>query len=534
MEKRKIYGTLIGIIAFVFLIIGVTYAYFGWVSNSSENTNINLTVSDKKLKNFINYKQGESIIDTSGGSLVPGYSYNEGVSTTIEFWKNKNYNNPIYGSIELEILDLLPKTGTGSTNISQTETIKWAITSYSCENDYTYDEETNSYSCNSIVEEEFDPHIQGNFINKNKGDKWSIYQDFELNEYPTFYKIYIWFDISAINKELSVEGELLSTKISASATDEQGIYSMFANEAIVMLSDLSNCESGASGVCPTNAYTDDTTTLLNDEQNITKYHEYRYVGANVDNYVSFNNDMYRIIGVFDEESHGVENEMLVKLISANPLTTIASDGFNTQSKLYQILNNHFFNYNSSSSYNECHALIGSSGDKIFNNCSYMFGYSIKNDNIRKYIQNATWFTSGSSSLGHNIKYFYDCERNYENCSSIIIDGTGSVNANIGLMYLSDYLYTSTYYSGNVYSGQSDISMNNWLFKGAENTITPVDINSSKIYMISNNGIVSSNVSDGKVFILIVRPVLYLKSNVKIIDGAGTFDKPFILSCDDCI
>lgn len=521
MEKRKIYGTIIGIIAFIFLIIGVTYAYFGWSSSSQGNTNVDLTVSNKKIKDFINYKQGKSVIDTSGGALNPGYSYKDGVSTTIEFWKNPHYTKDIYGSIELEIFDLLSKYEDSVPNITQTETIKWAITSYSCQNDYTYDEETASYLCNNINEQEFEPHIHGNFIGKEKGDKWSIYQDFKLNAYPTFYKIYLWFDIKAIDNEHSIEGELLSTKISASATDVLGKYEMYANEAIVMLGDLENCESYASGVCPTNAYTDDAMTLSNDEKNETKYHEYRYRGANVDNYVKFNNDLYRIIGVFDDTSHGVEGEYLVKLISANPLTYAKNDGFNQQSKLYQLLNSSFFNYSSTSSYDECHILIGTTASARFNNCSYVLGYSLKSDDWRNYIQEVSWYTIGSSSLVHDAKFFYDCERGNESCTSSIMNGTGSVQSNIGLMYLSDYLYASTY-PGTESRGSS---MYNWLFKGSEFTITPASINSASFYYVFYVGYISSDTNSNYA----IRPTFYLKSDVKIIDGVGTFDKPYIIS-----
>ena len=41
---------------------------------------------------------------------------------------------------------------------------------------------------------------------------------------------------------------------------------------------------------------------------ITDEGDYRYVGAEVDNFVRFNNDLYRIIGIFNDNTHGVEGE----------------------------------------------------------------------------------------------------------------------------------------------------------------------------------------------------------------------------------
>ena len=72
-------------------------------------------------------------------------------------------------------------------------------------------------------------------------------------------------------------------------------------DTVKALNKGSSWSAGASGVYYTNS------------------HEYRYVGAEVNNYVKFNNDLYRIIGVFDSNSHGVTGTELVKLIRARSL-----------------------------------------------------------------------------------------------------------------------------------------------------------------------------------------------------------------------
>ena len=56
VEKRKVYGTIIGITLFVLFILGITYAIFQWTSGTNNNTNVKLTVS-KDLENLIIYKQ---------------------------------------------------------------------------------------------------------------------------------------------------------------------------------------------------------------------------------------------------------------------------------------------------------------------------------------------------------------------------------------------------------------------------------------------------------------------------------------------
>lgn len=101
-----------------------------------------------------------------------------------------------------------------------------------------------------------------------------------------------------------------------------------ANDYIMSLSQGNSWESGASGIYAASSY---------DDNGVTKYHDYRYVGANVHNFVSFNNDLYQIIGVFDDNSHGVTGEWLVKLIMADTLigaswgTTNSSPEYTTYS-----------------------------------------------------------------------------------------------------------------------------------------------------------------------------------------------------------
>ena len=112
------------------------------------------------------------------------------------------------------------------------------------------------------------------------------------------------------------------------------------------------------GVYATNSYTA--------TDGSTKYHDYRYVGADVDNYVSFNNDMYRIIGVFDDYTHGKTGQMLVKLIRSRIIgsyswgdyTTVANqangeyagsannwvgDATNSPANTNVLLNQYFYN-----------------------------------------------------------------------------------------------------------------------------------------------------------------------------------------------
>ena len=207
IEKRKIYGTILGVIVFIFLLLGASYAFYLWNSND-DNTNVNLTIS-KGLEGLIIYNQGESILSSNNVSLTLGDNYTTGISTTIEFWKKETVTRTIYGQLSMKILDLQNKemVSTNDANIAKCETVKWAITTYTATN-----------TTETLLAE-------GNFKDRQIDDVFSLVTNIELNPYQTFYKVYIWLDSNAVDGSNPISGELISTLITAEASDTMSRYS---------------------------------------------------------------------------------------------------------------------------------------------------------------------------------------------------------------------------------------------------------------------------------------------------------------------
>lgn len=274
--------------------------------------------------------------------------------------------------------------------------------------------------------------------------------------------------------------------------------------------------------------------------------------------------MYRIIGVFDETSHGVTGEYLIKLISANKLSPAAWGTYNkTVTELYDtandngttdwtgakkgvktnaniILNEYYLNAtDTSQTYGKCKYKTTVWNNTSYTNgdCSRIVGYGIKSNDTRNYIQDVTWYLYGNGESTANgmraltRQQWYQCERNnYTNCKSGD-NGTNATTTNekIGLFYVSDYLYASGYIASDdntTYDYSNTFMVNNWLYEGEEWTITPCGYGEGKAYGINNNGSASegnnSQLSYG------IRPSFYLKSNTKFISGTGTFDNPYII------
>ena len=193
IKNRKLLGTIIGIIAFVILLIGATYALYKWSSGESDRTNFNLTVTSQEIAPYIVYNPGTPILSSDNSVLQVGSNYTDGINSTIEFWKSGTTRS-IFGQISLEVLKI-------GNNIKQTDTLKWALTTYNINN-----------STEVLLEE-------GTFNGRNKGDIFPIYTNFDLNNYQTFYKVYLWIDGDAIDSNKMISNEVISIEISSQASD---------------------------------------------------------------------------------------------------------------------------------------------------------------------------------------------------------------------------------------------------------------------------------------------------------------------------
>ena len=297
----------------------------------------------------------------------------------------------------------------------------------------------------------------------------------------------------------------------------------------------------------------------------TNSHEYRFVGGEVNNYVSFNNDLYRIIGVFDSNSTGVSGN-LVKLIRARKLTAASWGAYNDAASEYTtysdsknnwdgldsdgsttngtgvlasanvLLNEFFLTPNKDSTYGECINWTYGSNDNTYKNknCTNIKGYGIQSDNLRNYIEPVTWYLYGYTGIGLSKANWYLCERNnYTNCTSANSGAySGSTTASIGLMYVSDYMYASGYIASNgttTGSGSNFINLN-WLYNGNEWTITPRGNNDTSAFFVINAG----NVAIGNSYYGYgLRPTFYLKEQVYVTGGDGSFHNPYTIACDNC-
>ena len=300
--------------------------------------------------------------------------------------------------------------------------------------------------------------------------------------------------------------------------------------------EISNISKDKKATCGFNYTTKSNITYLNNyiislagttqgTGQVVNENGYRYEGKNPNNYIYFNNELWRIIGVFDSSSHGVSNTNLVKIIRNDSIGGYAWNKSNTNdwpnSSLYHLLNDYYYTATDGTSSTYCYQ----HGTTITGNCDYK-ERGLQTDYRNMVQTNTTWYLGGTSSNSNPVSTFYNDERD----SSKIYSGRGaSTTGNVGLMYVSDYGYSvlssSCDRTLNLDSYYSEACAGNaWLRKEIYGwTITPNFDNSNKVWYVGSTGSgISAN--DG----LITLPVLYLKSNVKCIDGVGTMSAPYII------
>ena len=252
---------------------------------------------------------------------------------------------------------------------------------------------------------------------------------------------------------------------------------------------------------------------------------YRYEGKDPNNYIYFNNELWRIIGVFGSSSHGVSNTNLVKIIRNESIGGYAwhKSGANDwpNSSLYHLLNDYYYTATDGTGSSYCYQY----STTVTGNCNYT-KIGLQTDYRNMVQTNTTWYLGGPSSDSNPTSTFYANERD---ATKIYSGRSASTIGNVGLMYASDYGYSvlssSCARTKNLSSYNTNACAGNaWLKKeSTEWTITPSSDPSGDVWDVVYTGYVYVSIAFNG---YASRPVLYLKSDVTVMGGDGSLDNPY--------
>ena len=226
---------------------------------------------------------------------------------------------------------------------------------------------------------------------------------------------------------------------------------------------------------------------------------YRFVGTS-NNYINIGGISYRIIGITDNStintSLGLKENQL-KLIKATPVGTHAWSSSRTNDYPFGNSSNDLYTY---------------LNNTIINNTS-VIPSSFKNS-----ISSVKWY-NGDASYGISASAIASYE----------MKSITSKTAKLGLMYLSDYFYSSTY--GGTTNCYNTTCNSSWIYNSSYNQWTM-----SRNGRTNNTGYIAGSIdTSGKtnntmvVYSLYYSPVFYLNENMVISSGNGSFTTPFIIN-----
>ena len=251
-----------------------------------------------------------------------------------------------------------------------------------------------------------------------------------------------------------------------------------------------------------------------DTKGISTTHGIRYQGKNPDNYVWFNDELWRIIGDVPVclESGCSSTKDRVKIIRNDSIGAIKYGDNSTWmgSNIQNLLNTCYLGKTSS-----CDSYCYSQGTSAKGTCDYSLDGIDVSDYYGQMVEDV-YFNVGVPSSGSNANA--DAQYTKE------IASYANTTSKIGLMYASDWGYAIEGFSGVLESSgkPQNSSDKNWLFSsGYEWTISAYS--SSYPLLVAFHGYLFGNTA---YYGYAVRPVLYLKSGVYVIGGTGTKVDPY--------
>ena len=321
------------------------------------------------------------------------------------------------------------------------------------------------------------------------------------------YKLRLWLDFGDLEDEAkeALVGQKIFLALKINGIQNVNKIPTGADTLIKLTNNKDN-----SGLY-TITHAKDLTLQIGTNEDIT---EYRYRGASPKNYVTFNNEVWRIIGVFptDDGTGNIENR--IKLIKD------------------QSIGNNYWNTTQVASTSTYNNWTGATLMKYLNGTYYN---SLINSNSIDMVDDAKYYLGGFNAVNATIENMYGYERKISgNNTYYYRTNPNSWTGKLGIMYASDYGYASANCETKVLGGNSSTDIRvcnatNWLYNIKVNEWLMAQLGSNNghaFYVVSSGYLSYYNVNSSS---MAVRPTLYLKSEVRITEGDGTSSNPYKLS-----
>ena len=305
----------------------------------------------------------------------------------------------------------------------------------------------------------------------------------------------------------------------------------------------------------------------------TKDSNFRFIGKNTKNYVKFNNELWRVIGIFNTTDADGNYAKRIKIVRNDSIgggivwdssssKVNSGNGVNewSQSAVMKLLNPGYENNkvthdsgseivtNNSLYWNKTSGSCLSSGGLSTSSCDFTsIGLS---DSSKLMIDSVLWntgaITNDTQNITPNQMYIYERgdktgktnfdASNYPTVDSV--DRTTTWFGKVGLPYPSDYVMASGNGSGNIRSKCMDSNSNIYGDCSSNNNWMGVNLSSPLMTMSPVYGAAFPSFTTSMITSLytmpavnnnyVLKPSVYLNPKIKITSGNGSQNDPFIL------
>ena len=523
-KKIKIYGVVLGVILFILLVSGLTYAILNWRSS-------NITIAGNSECLEVDSVKGSNITGSDLLLLDESQVVNSNQITIKAGMVVTNITAKLKSSCTLDgYLTINLKTTTLNSGFTSsgnsTGALKYVLASYD-PSTYT------TISTSALNGKTFDIVTTGSITSTGT----LIIKETQLSKDTTSaYLVIFYIDGDKANNDIGSNSTNFKTSIEATVT--QGTAPI---NAASLISDLYTNASKTSVNNNSITYQYDTThSLMKDTAG-----NIRYYGASPNNYIYFNCSNYsnqssstcetwRIIGVFNNK---------VKLIRGSQIGTYSWDNKNistgaetdkgkndwSEARLMKLLNPGYESETTGGSlyYNSKSGNCYAGQYNATTTCNFTSS-GIKNDITRNLISDTTYYLGGGNGGSVYPNEIYEEERG----TAVYSERPTSWTGKIALAYPSDYGYATdlSKCSKNLLDYDDSCTSNNWMKTIiAPNwgwLLTPQSGVAHTAWLVDSTGVVNGYYTYGASG---VAPVFYLSSELNIKAGTGSSSAPYQLS-----
>ena len=475
---------MVALIALVILVVGATYAYFQNQYGSASNADVNVTTYTTDVLTF---ETGDAMnISADQNTFAQGKG---------------NRTGSTFARATLQ-----------ANNKTNTATANYYVYLNISGNDFEYSKDSSSPELLLSITDNSGNQVTKltglNYITVTDGNNTEI-KGFDITDKSGLITLLDNKEISASPKQIE-EYTITLTLINHSFDQYNNTNKNFSGKLIIQKDivpyyEICNNDSISCHIAKLYTGTQGENNIYYHDSKLTNGAEdnsYRYAGASADvkNYICLgssettcpDDNLYRVIGVFGDNNHGIKDQQLVKVIK------------NTLYGTYHQWNSARTNTWSSASLNE-----------TLNTTFKTEKLSGVDDKIAE----VSWKVSGYDSTSVSAKTFYTAE---------ITNATKEHTAKIGLIYVSDYGFATTqdYWTTNLSYYDKEKNNKDWLYLGSNEWLLSPDSKDSFVaYYVHSSGYVRAdfyNLVDNHA----VRPSFYLLSTVNYVSGDGTQNSPF--------